>query len=89
MTKVLSIAELRSNLASEFDHVCENKRNQIIVKRPKGKGNVVIISQDAFNSIEETLYLLSSKKSAEHILESVRELDNGLGKKFKRQDLWK
>ncbi len=89
MTKVLSIAELRGNLASEFDHVCESKRNQIIVKRPKEKGNVVIISQDAFNSIEETLYLLSSKKNIEHIEKSVRELDEGLGKKFKRKDLWK
>lgn len=89
MTKVLSVTELRSNLATEFDHVCKNKRNQIIVKRPKGKGNIVILSQDAFNAIEETLYLLSSKKNKEHILESVRQLDAGLGKKIKLKDLWK
>ena len=51
MTKVLSVTEFRSNLAVELDHVGGNDRNQIIIKRPKGKGNVVVLSQDAFNSI--------------------------------------
>jgi antitoxin YefM len=89
MTKVLSVTEFRSNLASELEHVCKNKRNQIIVKRPKGKGNIVILSQEAFNAMEETMYLLSSKKNKDHILESVRQLDAGQGKKIKIKDLWK
>ncbi|MBP5999491.1 MAG: type II toxin-antitoxin system Phd/YefM family antitoxin [Sediminibacterium sp.] len=89
MTKVLSVTEFRSNLASELEHVCKNKRNQIIVKRPKGKGNIVILSQEAFNAIEETMYLLSSKKNKDHILESVRQLDAGQGKKIKIKDIWK
>ena len=89
MTKVLSVTEFRSNLASELEHVCKNKRNQIIVKRPKGKGNIVILSQEAFNAIEETIYLLSTPDNKKHLLESIRQLDAGLGKKIKLEDIWK
>jgi len=89
MTKVLSVTEFRSNLAAELEHVCKNNRNQIIVKRPKGKGNIVVLSQEAFNSIEETLYLLSSKKNKEVILESIQQGKAGKTTKVKLKDLWK
>ena len=89
MTKVLSVTEFRSNLAEELEQVCGDNRNQIIIKRPKGKGNVVVLSQEAYNSMEETLYLLSSPNNREHLLESIRQLDQGLGKKIKLEDIWK
>jgi antitoxin YefM len=89
MTKVLSVTEFRNNLASELEHVCKNSRNQIIVKRPKGKGNIVILSQEAFNAIEETMYLLSTPNNKKHLLESIQELNDGKGIKFKQEDIWK
>ena len=89
LTKVLSVTEFRSNLASELEHVCKNNRNQIIVKRPKGKGNIVVLSQEAFNSIEETLYLLSSKKNKDHLLESIQQGKAGKTTKVKLKNLWK
>jgi antitoxin YefM len=89
MTKVLSISEFRSNLAVELEHVASSHRNQIIVKRPKGKGNIVVISQDAFNSIQETLYLLSSKNNKKHLLESIKQSKEGKVSKVKLKDLSK
>ena len=89
MTKVLSVTEFRSNLAEELEQVCGDNRNQIIIKRPKAKGNVVVLSQKAFNSMEETLYLLSSPNYKKHLLESIRQFDQGLGKKIKLEDIWK
>jgi antitoxin YefM len=89
MTRVLSVTEFRSNLASELEHVCKNKRNQIIVKRPKGKGNIVILSQEVFNSMEETMYLLSSKNNRDHLLESIQQGKTGKTTKVKLKDLWK
>jgi len=89
MTKVLSVTEFRSNLAEELEHVCKNRRNQIIVKRPKGKGNIVILSQEAFNAIEETMYLLSTPNNKKHLLDSIQELKDGGGMKFKLEDIWK
>jgi antitoxin YefM len=89
MTKVLSVTEFRSNLAEELEQVCGDKRNQIIIKRPKGKGNVVVLSQEAFNAIEESLYLLSTPNNKKHLLDSIQELNDGKGIKFKQEDIWK
>jgi len=89
MTKVLSVTEFRSNLADELEQVCGDNRNQIIIKRPKGKGNVVVISQEAFNAIEETMYLLSTPNNKKNLLDSMQELKDGKGIKIKLEDIWK
>ena len=89
MTKVLSVTEFRSNLAEELEQVCCDNRNQIIIKRPKGKGNVIVLSQKAFNSIEETLYLLSTPNNKKHLLESIKQANEGKTKKINIKDLWK
>ncbi|MFZ4104690.1 MAG: type II toxin-antitoxin system Phd/YefM family antitoxin, partial [Sediminibacterium sp.] len=81
--------EFRSNLAEELEQVCGDNRNQIIIKRPKGKGNVVVLSQKAFNSMEETLYLLSTPNNKKHLLESIKQANEGKTKKINIKDLWK
>ena len=63
MIKKLTIAKFESNLLRELDLISEDKVNQLIIKRPKGKGNIVLISEAEYNSMQETLYLLSSKKN--------------------------
>jgi antitoxin YefM len=89
MIKKLTIAKFESNLLRELDLISEDKVNQLIIKRPKGKGNIVLISEAEFNSMQETLYLLSSKKNRERILESLQQLKDGKTIKVKLKDLWK
>ena len=89
MIKKLTIAKFESNLIRELDLISEDKVNQLIIKRPKGKGNIVLISEAEFNSMQETLYLLSSKKNKEHLLESIQQLKDGKTVKVKLKDLWK
>jgi antitoxin YefM len=48
-----------------------------------------VLSQDAFNSIQETLYLLSNKANKTNLMESIKELKAGKTKKIKLKDLWK
>ena len=89
MIKKLTIAKFESNLFRELDLISEDKVNQLIIKRPKGKGNIMLISEAEFNSMQETLYLLSSKKNREHLLESLQQLKDGKTVKIKLKDLWK
>ena len=89
MIKKLTIAKFESNLLRELDLISEDKVNQLIIKRPKGKGNIMLISEAEFNSMQETLYLLSSKKNREHLLESLQQLKDGKTVKIKLKDLWK
>jgi len=89
MIKKLSKSDFISNIDNELDFIGNNNSNQIIIKRPKGKGNIVILSEAEFNSMQETLYLLSSKKNREHLLESIQQLKDGKTVKVKLKDLWK
>jgi antitoxin YefM len=85
MFKKLTIAEFEKNMVNELDLIGQN--NYIIIKRPKG--NLIILSQIEFNSIQETLYLLSSTNNKKHLLDSIQEFKDGKGIKFKLEDIWK
>lgn len=87
LIKKLSLSEFINNLDNELDFIGNNNTNQLIIKRTKGKGNIVLISEAEFNSMQETLYLLSSKKNRERILESLQQLKDGKTVKIKLKDL--
>ena len=89
MIKKLSESDFINNLDNELDFIGNNITNQLIIKRPKGKCNIVLISEAEFNSMQETLYLISSKKNRERILESLQQLKDGKTVKVKLKDLWK
>ena len=55
-----------------FDKVEENT-DTLIIKRKAGKGTVMI-SLDEYNSIMETIHLLSSKANAAHLRESIEKM---------------
>ena len=88
MFKKLTIAEFKRNMVNELDLIGQNN-NYIIIKRPKDKGNLIMLSQKEFNSIQETLYLLSSTNNKKHLIDSIQELKDGGGMKFKLEDIWK
>jgi antitoxin YefM len=89
MIKKLTIAEFERNIVHELDQIGEHSNNYIIIKRPKGKGNLVVLSQKTFNAIEETNYLLSTPNNKKHLLESIQQLNEGKTKKLNIKDLWK
>jgi antitoxin YefM len=89
MTKKPTIAEFERNMVNELDLIGQNSNNYFIIKRPKGKGNLIILSQNEFNSIQATLYLLSSPNNKKHLLDSIQELKDGKGINFKLKDIWK
>jgi len=67
--------EFRNELKNYLDNV-EFNNETLIIKRGSGKGTV-LISLDEYNSIMETLHLLSSKKNAKRLFESIEQMKSG------------
>jgi len=67
--------EFRTGLKNYLDNV-ENNNETLIIKRGSGKGTV-LISLDEYNSIMETLHLLSTKKNAKRLFESIEQMKTG------------
>jgi len=68
-------SEFRLGLKKYLDSVEENNET-VIIKRKSGKGTVMI-SLDEYNSLMETLHLLSSKKNADRLYESIQQMKSG------------
>jgi antitoxin YefM len=67
--------EFRTRLKKFLDTV-ESDNETLIIKRGSGKGTVMI-SLDEYNSIMETVHLLSSKSNTDRLYESIRQMKSG------------
>lgn len=70
-----NFTEFRTELKNYLDKV-ENNNETLIIKRKTGKGTVVI-SLEEYNSIMETVHLLSSKANADRLYESIQQMKVG------------
>lgn len=70
-------SEFRTGLKKFLDEVEDNKET-LIIKRGSGNG-AVLISLDEYNSIMETVHLLSSKSNADRLYESIKQIKEGQG----------
>ena len=70
-----NFTEFRTSLKDYLDSV-ENDKETLIIKRKTGKG-AVMISLEEYNSIMETLHLLSSRKNATRLFESIEQMKSG------------
>ena len=69
MNLVDSYTNIRNNLKKSFDKVTKAHEPMLVTRR-NGE-NVVIISQDDFEALEETAYLLKSPKMTKRLLEAL------------------
>lgn len=77
MTPVVTYTQARQNLKDIGDKVC-NDSTPIRIQRKNG-GDLVILSADDFDSMEETLYLMRSPKNAARLskaMERVKQKKN-------------
>jgi antitoxin YefM len=70
-------SEFRTGLKRFLDDV-EDNHETLIIKRGSGNGSV-LISLDEYNSIMETVHLLSSKTNADRLYESIKQIKDGTG----------
>ena len=70
-----NFSEFRAELKRFLDSV-EDDNETLIIKRKTGKGTVMI-SLEEYNSLMETMHLLSSKKNADRLYESIQQMKSG------------
>ena len=70
--QVVNYTEFRNNLAESLNMVNDNSEI-VVVSRSKGK-NVVVMSLEEYNSIQETLHLVSSKANQKRLDAAIEEM---------------
>ena len=70
-----NFTEFRTELKKFLDNV-ENNHETLVIKRKSGKGTVMI-SLEEYNSLMETVHLLSSKANADRLYESIQQIKEG------------
>lgn len=71
MVLTKSLSEFRKRLKENADEVCEQHVTLLVTRRHAP--NLVVMSEEDFHSLDETLYLLSAPKNAQLLQEALHE----------------
>ncbi|WP_082120886.1 type II toxin-antitoxin system Phd/YefM family antitoxin [Dyella japonica] len=74
--RTVNFTEARNNLKAVADQVAEDHTATLITRRDAE--DLVMLSASDYNSIQEMLYLLSSRANAARLNEAMEEADAGL-----------
>jgi antitoxin YefM len=75
---IINFSEARNNLKDVIDHVVNDADVTVITRRDAP--DAVVMSLDAYNSLLETVHLLSSPANAAHLARSLSQLRAGEAK---------
>ena len=73
MTKVMTVSQARTNIYKIMDETAQTHQPIVITGK---RNNVVMLSEEDWNAIEETLYLNSVKDMASSIREAMDTPDS-------------
>jgi antitoxin YefM len=71
----VSYSQLRNNLASYMDEVCDD-RAPLTVTRQNAR-SVVLMSEEDYEGLMETVHLLKSPANAARLLRSINDAEQG------------
>lgn len=80
MTKTLSVSQARANIYALMDETAQSHEPILITGK---RNNVVMISQEDWNAIEETLYINSMPNLASSIKEALNADDSEFSEEIK------
>ena len=69
------LTEFRQNIATHFDEVIASRAPLLVTRQ--GSEAVVVMAEGEYESLQETLHLLSTPANAERLRESLAQLDGG------------
>jgi len=81
----VGFTDFRQNLASHLDMVVES-RAPLTVTRQKG-ASVVVLSEEEFESIQETLHLLSNPANGDRLRRSIAQMERDEGEERPPTDI--
>jgi len=70
--QIFTYTDARNNLKTVLDRVIDDS-DVAVITRKEGQ-HAVVMGQEYYNSIMETLYLMSSPSNAAHLAKSIAEL---------------
>lgn len=76
--RTLTFSEARNNFKDVLDRVAEDHVATLIKRRDAE--DAVVMSLSDYNSLQETMYLLSTPANARHLMESIAQLRAGKAK---------
>jgi antitoxin YefM len=71
----VSYTELRQNLKKHLDKVCDDRAPLVVTRR--NAEPVVVLALSEYESLEETLHLLSNPANAERLMKSIAQAEAG------------
>jgi antitoxin YefM len=71
----ISYSQLRNNLAFYVDEACKDRAPLFVVRR--NARSVVLMSEDDYEGLMETVHLLKSPTNAARLLRSINEANQG------------
>ncbi len=74
----ITLSTFRETLKTSLQRIADNDE-PMVVKRKRGE-DMVVLSLEDFNAMQETLYLLNRAANTSHLLRSKRQLGQGFFK---------
>jgi len=73
-----NFTNVRNNFKEYCDMVIDDSRPVVITR--KGDRNVVIISLEEYNNLQENMHIFGNREYTEMLLESKKQIDEGKAK---------
>ena len=73
----VNYSTLRDNMKDCFDRISDGFETMIVTRK---NTNIVAMSEESYNSLMETVYLLKDKANHNHLMKSIGEYQKGQAK---------
>lgn len=77
MIKIMSVSQVRADICNVMDETAQTHEPVLITGK---RNNAVLLSQEDWNTIEETLYLNNIPNMVSSVQESMKENDSEFSK---------
>lgn len=70
----INYTNLRDNMKKHFDKITDDYETMIVTR--KDNKNIVMMSEDSYNTLMENVYIMEDKENYDWLMESKKQLEN-------------